>query len=119
LVALFSAAQLLPAGTTFAAESNGFALVMCTPEGQQTFSWEELTGEPSPFDAPSHDDGSSAPCHACVTGACHGTAFRVVETFLPNVTLLTPAASQTVERPLFVRTDTGPPLPSRSPPFYS
>ncbi|WP_428409472.1 hypothetical protein [Hyphococcus sp.] len=64
LVALFAVSQLLPAGTSFAQEGDGFALVMCTPDGVKTLSWEEATGEPSPFDAP-HDEKRGA-------FACHG-----------------------------------------------
>ncbi len=65
MVSLFAVAQLMPAGASVAQEGDGFELVMCTPNGLKTLTWEEATGEPSPFDAPQDDDGHRAvACHA-------------------------------------------------------
>ncbi|MAW79010.1 MAG: hypothetical protein CMI63_02140 [Parvularcula sp.] len=66
LAPLFALSQVLPAGAAFAGQgAGGFALVICTPEGVRTISWEEATGAPSPFDAPEEDRRRGA-------GACHG-----------------------------------------------
>lgn len=66
LAPLFALSQVLPAGAAVAGQgADGFALVICTPEGVKTLSWEEATGAPSPFDAPDEDRRRSA-------GACHG-----------------------------------------------
>ncbi len=120
LVALFAVSQLLPAGTSFAQEGDGFALVMCTPDGVKTLDWEEATGEPSPFDAPSPEDHSGKnPCHACASGACSGGVAKGHRAYLPNVALMQPAMTLGADEPFFIRTNTGPPLPSRSPPVFS
>ncbi|MEZ5893966.1 MAG: hypothetical protein R3C58_12590 [Parvularculaceae bacterium] len=116
LVALFAVSQLAPAGYAFAADDNGFSLVICTKDGAQSVSWEDFTGEPSPFPSDSHDDG--APCHACVTGACHGGGLRAGDVFLPSVVLQTSAqgAGDYVEP--VVAAFSGPPSPSRAPPSF-
>lgn len=120
IVSLFAVSQLLPAGTSFAQEGEGFALVICTPEGVKTVSWEEATGEPSPFEAPSEDDHSGkSPCHACSTGGCSGGAAKAVRASYPNVPAAPPAPVGADVIPVFIRTNTGPPLPSRSPPAFS
>ena len=119
LVLLFAASQLFPAGASFAKQGEGISIVLCTPEGIQTLSWESVTGEPAPFDTPAHDDGSRKQCHACVTSACVGGTFRIAQVFLPNLKLMTPTVVEAVTAPVFIRADSGPPLPSRSPPTFS
>lgn len=115
IVSLFAISQLLPAGTSFAQEGDGFALVMCTPDGVKTLSWEEATGEPSPFNAPSEDHSGKSPCHACASGSCSGGVAKMA-TYLPNVTLMQPLQANVADVPVFIRSSTGPPLPSRAPP---
>ncbi|GJL92461.1 DUF2946 family protein [Hyphococcus sp.] len=120
IVVLFSVSQLAPAGTSFAKEGDGFALVMCTPDGVKTLSWEEATGEPSPFGVPSNDNHSGKnPCHACAAGACSGGVAKALRAYLPNVVLMQPAPALAGEAPVFIRASIGPPLPSRAPPVRS
>ncbi len=118
LIGLFSLAQALPAGAAVAPGDDGeFLIVMCTPEGAKTVSWEEATGEPSPFAPRSHDDGNSQdPCHACATGACAGGKLKLADILLPNVFLMTPVTVIDITPPVFDRIVAGPPMPSRAPP---
>lgn len=65
LAPLFALSQVLPAGAAFAGQgAGGFALVICTPKGVRTVSWEEATGAPSPFDAPHDEKRGASACHA-------------------------------------------------------
>ena len=64
---LFAIAQLLPAGVSFAEDGGGFMIVMCTPDRVKTVSWEEATGEPSPFEAPEDDRRGAVACHAVMS----------------------------------------------------
>lgn len=74
IVALFALAQAIPSGFALAANGGGVELVMCTPDGVKTFSWEEVTGEKSPFETPSdHEDRD---CPACHTTCRAGTALE-------------------------------------------
>ncbi|MFC2953010.1 hypothetical protein ACFOOP_13805 [Marinicaulis aureus] len=115
ILSLFSVSQLLPAGASFAQGGDGFALVMCTPDGVKTLSWVEATGEPSPFDAPTEDHSSKSPCHACASGSCSGGVAKAL-TYIPNAMLLQPSLINVADVPVFVRSNAGPPLPSRAPP---
>ena len=117
LVALFAASQLAPPGAAFAAGEDGeFLIVICTKDGAKTVSWEEATGEPSPFRTPEKDH-SNGPCHACAAGACSIGKTALSQTFLPNVSLMAPViATRAVKASSCEKVVVGPPLPSRSPP---
>ena len=71
IVALFALAQAIPSGFALAADGGGVDLVMCTADGLKTVSWEEVTGEPSPFETPAdHEDRDCPACHTtCRVGA--------------------------------------------------
>ena len=120
LAVLFAVSQLLPAGSALAKGGEGLSLVICTSEGVKTVSWEEATGEASPFNAPAQDEhsGKSA-CHACAAGACSGGVARILPTFAPYATLMQPAPSGVADELVFIRTNAGPPPPSRAPPVLS
>lgn len=115
--ALFALAQLMPAGFAVASDDKGdFTFVICTAHGQQTVSWEDVTGEPSPFETPD-DPNRGQPCHACMTtcriAAAEEVRFDRIEHPAP---LYYPVADRVAAAApvLFV---TRPPMPSRAPPL--
>ncbi|MEO1136369.1 MAG: hypothetical protein AAFW68_07140 [Pseudomonadota bacterium] len=118
VIALFAIAQLFPAGTALAQDDDGFAIVICTPNGAETVSWEGVTGEAAPFAGQQHDP-SASPCHACFSGSCAKGKARLSTTFLPNVVLMTPMRVEAIKPlPLFEAIGAGPPMPSRAPPAF-
>ena len=116
LFALFVLAQTVPPGMAFAAGDDGFQIVICTADGEKSVSWEELTGEPSPFEEPHQDDAGGGPCHACVK-SCRGGMGEGPQTSVEALFSQKPrtAIPATLERTTAYYL-TGPPLPSRSPP---
>ncbi|GEM_PF-3209085 len=114
-VALFALAQALPSGLAFAANDDGLSIVICTGDGLQTVSWEELTGEPSPYQEHNPESGEQ-PCHACYTSCRIGAAVagddpQLFHPFAAHVAQLASLVVETV-----VVSTTRPPMPSRSPP---
>ena len=112
---LFALAQLMPPGLALASDGDGFTFVICTIDGPQTVSWEEMTGEPSPFGVPSEQD-SNAPCHACVTSCRAGAGVTPnLDPHIANARSIANAALPVAFAAPLIRA-TRPPMPSRAPP---
>jgi len=117
IVALFALAQLVPPGFALASDGDGVELVICTADGPKSVSWEEFTGEPSPFDQPSgHEKPDCAACHTtCRVGAAVQPG---VEQFSYATPQYSPADFPGAATEPDVR-KTLPPMPSRAPPTIS
>jgi hypothetical protein len=117
-VALFALGQLIPSGFALAADgAGGVDLVICTADGPKTVSWEEFTGEKSPFETPAEHEGRDCP-------ACHTTC-RAGLAVAPDLERLShpwsgdyPAALPEAAGASVVFA-TRPPMPSRAPPSSS
>lgn len=117
-VALFALGQLIPSGFALASDGDGGVdLVICTAAGPKTVSWEEFTGEKSPFEIPAEHEDRDCP-------ACHSTC-RVGVGLSPDLERLShpwtrhcPAALPEAAGASVVIA-TRPPMPSRAPPSSS
>ncbi|MCB2114524.1 MAG: hypothetical protein KDD85_13405 [Parvularculaceae bacterium] len=114
-VALFALVQIVPQGFALAAGADGVEFVVCTANGSTTVSWEDLTGEPSPFDQPSgHKKPDCAACHTtCRIGAAVPPCLQLYSFTAP---LYSAAEFPDAAGAPMVR-KTLPPMPSRAPPY--
>ena len=117
IIALLVLVQTIPSGFALSSGNEGFELVICTADGPKSVSWEEVTGEPSPFKSPvDHEKPDCAACHStCRVGAAllsdidrlFHVAPRFYLTSFPNASVA----------PIVYATR--PPMPSRAPPAIS
>ncbi|MEX6633978.1 hypothetical protein [Hyphococcus lacteus] len=115
LFVLFALGQMMPSGLALASEDGDFTFVICTMDGAKSVSWQEMTGEPSPFQSENQDQSEDV-CHACVMGAC---AVAGINAPTSSINVATPAIHDCGYTYLLAKSAlyaAGPPLPSRAPP---
>lgn len=117
IVALLVLVQTIPSGFALSAGNSGVEFVICTADGLKSVSWEEFTGEPSPFNSPvEHKIPDCAACHStCRVGTALQSDIDQLFHVVPRYCLSDfPIAAVTS----IVHT-TRPPMPSRAPPAIS
>lgn len=115
LFVLFALGQVMPSGLALASDGGDFTFVICTMDGAKSVSWQEMTGEPSPFQSESPDQ-TEDDCHACVMGACPVAGINAPTS---SINVATPAIRDFGYTFLLAKSAlyaSGPPLPSRAPP---
>ncbi|MHA7871804.1 MAG: hypothetical protein ACX939_05580 [Hyphococcus sp.] len=118
VVALFALAQIMPSGVAFAASDSGFEFVICTADGPKSVIWEDMIGEPSPFNDPDQHDGAGL-CHACVASCRAGAGIAPeLEPHIENARSEGAGAlAVAFARPIIPAVR--PPMPSRAPPVMA
>lgn len=117
IVALLVLVQTIPSGFALSSGNDGVELVICTADGLKLVSWEEFTGEPSPFQSPvEHEKPDCAACHStCRVGTALQSdseqLFHVVPRHCLNGFPIAAVAP--------IVHATRPPMPSRAPPANS
>ena len=120
LIALLLAAisLIVPSNASIASENGEFKFVFCTPNGAQEVTWEEITGEPSPFKSPAKQQ-TNVHCGACVAGCKFALAGPQQSAHLANTFVQSVLLEAAVALPPAQKYRPGPALPSRSPPMIA